>query len=449
MEVLYPLCEVLPAMRAPWRARPAQAPQSKAQSKAVRVRRELPLLHAACARIVSVDEQPTTHMTVPATHAEMVDTLVALADGGDLSAEAWADVDAVALITAANFFQVPDVRRMVELAHHRTSVARASPLIAQAIATDAAARAAIKRGDSAGGELREIPLGTRTPRVTPQPPADVPRFIKALQIRQPHRDAVAWASQDEVIRALKNNHVYDILAEHSDHVVAAGGFVASTLLKKTTDPVADQDVDLFVWGCDADDANDIVEHIHNVLREIPGAEVTLLATEQAFTFRVKRESPTGATATTIQVVRRIYASFHEIPLGFDIPASAAILRVVVDDEDDDDDNEGHLVAVAHGTASFFAAADTNAVWIDPERQSASYAWRILKYWARGFNVFLFGMHRRIANLDVLGAPLKELRGLSEILAIEHLAVSRNLHRLNHSAFRALNLVSIVRRGLPR
>ena len=414
---------------------------------------ELPLLAQAKARIHSFDAETTT-VSVPAHHAAMANFLIELSRNGDLSATAWSKVDPVALLSAAAFFQVHDLQNLVELVHHRTCVARSCPAIAHAIASDSLERTNIQQGKPPvpGVTLIALPLGMdHLPRhhdvPLHQPSSNVPRFICPWPTSNTY-SSFKWPTVTSISAKLAKYHILDVLKAFPDNVVVGGGFVASALLMNLG-VVPNQDVDLFVWGCDVNRANEIVDDIYRILRRSTTAAVTAFATRYAFTFRIADSNM--SPAIVIQVVRRIYPSFYEIPHGFDIAASSAVFRY----------DRGLDTIQSHVTSSFIVAAELGAVWIDPTRQSASYAWRLLKYWARGLNVMLFGMDQRIANMDAIGVSssgmgigpglgIRSKHGLAVILAIEHLALKNNITSTasSYTTHRSMMLLNSLRIGLP-
>lgn len=406
---------------------------------------------------------PDDAIMVPEAMAAAVPHLLALLSDpvGDLCAEAWHDPHLpVRLVKAAAFFGVPDaeIASMLELAHHRSSVARAAPEIGRAIAADAAARGAIRSGAAPGAPalsfLRPVPFGQPLGSVSPSGGGggggeavapDVPRMLDGLRpppfrfddrgapFRAPPRSERRFATAARVAGAVPAA-LAPVLREFRGHLFVGGGAAAQAVLPHLN-PVERQDVDLFVHGLTRAEADALLGRMGECLSPCP-----VFFTDNAVTFVL---DPGMHSEVVVQVVLRLYASPDEALLGFDIAASGVMLCA----------GQEPGSYEAWGTASFFAAAATGAVWVDPERQSASYAWRFLKYWARGFDVLLFGLPpmRRVAadvfERDNIRAPA--LQGLAEILRLEHdMAACLEHSRCRSNPARALHFITRLRARLP-
>ena len=114
---------------------------------------------------------------------------------------------------------------------------------------------------------------------------------------------------------------------------------------------------------------------------------------------------TAPNQPKIQLVARLYGSEDEMLIGFDVAAACVMLCMPSVD-----------AVEAWATPSFFAAVATGAVWVDPCRQSATYAYRVIKYYARGWELFLFGFDRK--EHCVMSSSTRGAEGLAGILQIE-------------------------------
>lgn len=382
---------------------------------------------------------------VPKAMADAVPGLLALmSPTGDLGDEAWRQ-EAHApgrLAEAAVFFQVPeaDIARMLELAHHRSAVARHAPAIAAAIAADSEARGAVRAAVlnlgqvlNIGQGLRRVPLGQPC-SPSPSPAvvdSQVPRLLDGIPSTIRTNGAERRFADAAEIATFMPYRAELILRElRGFNVFFAGGGAAQVVLPFLED-VPDQDVDIFVVGTDPEAGDRLVVRMRQMFE--PSCQVYITGNAATFVIVADNEGP------IVQVILRIYSCMAEALLGFDIAASSVAICV------------GESGAFeAWGTASFFAAAAAGAVWVDPERQSPSYAWRLLKYWARGFEVLLFGLGplRRVSG-DVFesDAP-RRLTGLAEILRIEYDVKAYLSRRFRGQRSEALPYLRRLRGSLP-
>lgn len=362
---------------------------------------------------------------VPARFAAAAGALRTIGERDDLDAEAWRAVAPRSLVEAAAFFGTDEreLRRLVELVHHRVAVARACPRIAAAIAADADGRFRLR------GAMPPPPwsLLTRVAMGTPLEPVDVPPSVPRLfppytrRCRPPERTRTSDAMSEMLPLAARR-----ILEDFSDNVVMAGGFAGRAALDFAghyRSCFHDQDIDFFVWVSedleDSEDGvpEDRVETANAVLAGVLGSLLhhyplgRVLVSANAVTFTHDEED----RPSVYQIILRLYSCPDEVVLGFDLAASAVALHF--------DEDEGRIVA--HATDGFLASAGAGAVWVDPERQSDSYAWRLVKYEARGYDVLLFGVDEaRLAVAPVgpeasgaVAATRGGLRGLAELLRI--------------------------------
>lgn len=92
---------------------------------------------------------------------------------------------------------------------------------------------------------------------------------------------------------------------------------------------------------------------------------------------------------TVQVILRLYENPSEILHGFDIQAAKVLMMA----------QDG--IVRYYCSPSFLKSMQYNAVWIDTERQSSTYALRLIKYFCKGFSVLLTGYHSESVNNDIV------------------------------------------------
>jgi hypothetical protein len=163
------------------------------------------------------------------------------------------------------------------------------------------------------------------------------------------------------------------------------------------------DIDLFIWGVSAEEANDRVKRIQQVVYNNDYKDSRFqtgsgIHTGNAITFF------NGYSA--VQVVLRIYKSPAEIIHGFDIQASRVLIMKNGDEYK------------AWGTPSFFLSMKYSFVWTDPQRQSQTYPVRLFKYFEKGFTVALMGLDREKINMKIMKIPHRSLKGMTLILRTE-------------------------------
>lgn len=170
-------------------------------------------------------------------------------------------------------------------------------------------------------------------------------------------------------RQLKCDIVKQILS--LGNVVISGGYALKHVASH--EPEAN-DIDIFVWGLTEKQAT----HKLHAIGMIVGGHPYI--TGNAYTY-VDNHFDNNLS---VQVILRLYNTPSEIVHGFDIQASKVFLAM----------DKG--VIKCYGTPSFITTMKYNAVWVDTERQSSTYALRMLKYFTKGFSVVLTGYNRELA-----------------------------------------------------
>lgn len=205
-------------------------------------------------------------------------------------------------------------------------------------------------------------------------------------------------SKDAFVRAL----IFRVLC--LGNVVVAGGCALDMI-----GIASGSDVDLFVWGLPTSKA--ATEHVKRIVRELGRDHIdSIYVTDNAVTIHLyerRQEAWRGIPKWTFQIILRLYGTPDEVLHGFDIQACKACAAVV--------DGQPRY----YGTQSFVKSAMDGIVWADPERQSMSYAARLSKYWAKGFDVLLPGVEdRRRIDPEVYACNPQRLHGMALQLRIE-------------------------------
>jgi hypothetical protein len=170
-------------------------------------------------------------------------------------------------------------------------------------------------------------------------------------------------------RELKCEIVKKILS--LGNVVISGGYALKHVASH--EPSA-SDIDIFVWGVTEQQATVKLQQIGSIVGGHP------YFTGNACTFVDNNFEDN----LSVQVILRLYGTPSEIVHGFDIQASKVLMTM---------DNG---VIKCYGTPSFITTMQYNAVWIDTERQSSTYALRMIKYFCKGFSVVLTGYNEESA-----------------------------------------------------
>lgn len=156
------------------------------------------------------------------------------------------------------------------------------------------------------------------------------------------------------------------------------------------------DIDVFVWGLSEAQANAKVKQIINTLKVL-----SCSFTGNAYTCILPKD-------IVLQVICRLYSSPSEIIHGFDIQACKVLMLY---------DHE-HKCNRIFGTQTFIESLRYRTVWVDTERQSSTYAIRLVKYFCKGFDVIVPGLQRRRIDSEIMSAAMKDLKGLALLMRLE-------------------------------
>ena len=185
------------------------------------------------------------------------------------------------------------------------------------------------------------------------------------------------------------------------NVVIAGGYPLEQI---AADKTKGSDVDMFMWGITEAEADLKLQEISDIIGGDP------YCTGNAYTFAYRFGNHLVGGKLTSQVVLRLYETPDEILHGFDIQACKVLMCT---------DNG---VIKYYGTPSFIECMKYNTIWIDTERQSSTYAVRLIKYFCKGFDVLMTGYNKDfVDNSIMLGeeADIHKNKGLALLLRYEY------------------------------
>ena len=205
------------------------------------------------------------------------------------------------------------------------------------------------------------------------------------------------------------------------NVVISGGFALQHL---SSQKCIAQDIDIFVYGLKEEEATRKLQQIGDLLGGQP------YLTSNAYTFvdtnleaeanekiTYKEELYSVPTMFNIscQVILRLYDTPAEILHGFDIPACKVLMMM----------DNGAIKY--YGTPSFIETMRYNAIWIDTERQSSTYALRLIKYYCKSFDVVMTGYNSDIVDKTLFKDydtsrkedDISQMKGLALLLWFHH------------------------------
>ena len=185
---------------------------------------------------------------------------------------------------------------------------------------------------------------------------------------------------------LKHSHkyipyiIFSVLHEFRQYICIAGGYALSyyTQLNYKRSTKFD-DIDLFIHSCDENMANQIVQACKRFGDIYENGNVIGLQTRLFFTNIFK--------TIKIQIIKRLYRSPSEIIHGFDVDSSCILINHV-----------GQVFA----TERFIYATEKRCNFVNFDRLSPSYEYRLLKYLWRGYNIYIPQMEffKRQCVMDV-------------------------------------------------
>ena len=162
-----------------------------------------------------------------------------------------------------------------------------------------------------------------------------------------------------------------VLKRHRAHLVLAGGAVLGMVMRGV-EPGAD--MDMFVHGCSAEMADEILRDVAHASRGV------ICSSRNAVTFAFEHDA-------VVQVVLRLHEDAHQVLRSFDIAPCMVLARV----SEMEEEGEGATVVVVEATVAWVESARARAFWIDFTRWSSTSVQRVLKYVAKGFDAFAVGI----------------------------------------------------------
>jgi hypothetical protein len=195
--------------------------------------------------------------------------------------------------------------------------------------------------------------------------------------------------------------VLDILAIGDGKIACAGGAVLG-IVSRFAAPGSDYD--MFVLGVTAVEATALLARI----LVLPGVDV-VVRTGNAVTLTV------AGQAFIVQIILRLNPTLGHLLLGFDLPPCGigAVMR------------DGRIEVFA--SRSWVASARNMAFWVDELTWSESAAYRIVKYYTKGFDVVVPGV-RRAMLLEQATGDMTQADGIARLYAVEHYLVDRRRRR---------------------
>ncbi|PPQ73506.1 hypothetical protein CVT24_007652 [Panaeolus cyanescens] len=196
-----------------------------------------------------------------------------------------------------------------------------------------------------------------------------------------------------------------------NNVVAAGGSVLACLMpldEKTkeskrsirkhyhTDVYPSSDVDLFLWGLNAEQAEEKIKTIYKAVRDSVPWDVTCIRTKH--TVSIHSQYP----YRSVQIVLRLYQSPAEILAGFDVDVACCAY------------DSQRVWANPRAIAAIMRQCNT----VDITRRSPSYEVRLSKYAKRGYEVYVPNLERANVDPTIYERSIVKMEGLARLLVLE-------------------------------
>ena len=225
-----------------------------------------------------------------------------------------------------------------------------------------------------------------------------------------------------------------------EHLLIAGGFPLASLLLtdnyKTSgidmwrikNAFESLDLDIFLYNTNSVDANIMIKNIINIMQTrnsyLMGNKYKFIVTRTEYTVtvilshnvannyqgrRLSNFDGTGRKNFQIQFILRIYANPCQILSGFDIDASAI----------------GFNAFGIYALPRFIRSIKHQYILLDPDRESSSYTYRLIKYSIRGFRIAVPQLYLNshiYTDIDELLLKMNkntnELHGVDKLLKCE-------------------------------
>ncbi|KAF9530926.1 hypothetical protein CPB83DRAFT_849882 [Crepidotus variabilis] len=199
-----------------------------------------------------------------------------------------------------------------------------------------------------------------------------------------------------------------------NNIIAAGGSVLACLapLAKQhtaskratrkhyhTNAYPSSDVDLFIYGLDAKQAEAKIQNVYEAVQDSIPWDVTCIRTKH--TISIHSQYPYRA----IQIILRLYQSPAEVLAGFDVDAPCCAY-------------DGKTVwASPRSIVAMMRQCNT----VDMSRRSPSYEIRLAKYASRGYEIFVPNLKREELDPTIYERSITKMTGLARLLVLERLA----------------------------
>lgn len=190
------------------------------------------------------------------------------------------------------------------------------------------------------------------------------------------------------------------------------------------------DIDLFIYGCSVEEANNKVTYLVEYFKQIHENGI-LLQTKNSISLIFSY--PTR----NVQIILRLYHSPAEILLGFDIDSCAIGF-------------DGKNVWTMERC---IRALNKRYNLVNPSRRSTTYEYRLYKYSKRGFSVCVPSLNGSRVNINLFSKSIWQVQGLAKLLLYhrgffshQFLLGRKYLQRQTNSEREAIEETFIKRKG---
>ena len=342
---------------------------------------------------------------------EVLSALITLGSTGELDTNMIQNTLFLRSLIHANMYLDANAKitNLIENGHvyNRSSLYESCPDMYHATVNESRTRKSIAQGDvKPFTSLIEITEDVCKSIRYKQLDTHCPLLLNELSVAYGSNEYKTKYNADDYVMKLRNSSCETIKEILSlGNIVVAGGYVLELLANEKTKA---GDVDIFIWGVSETEADAKLQKISDILCGDP------YFTGNSYTFANRYDKEKGVeNVWTSQVILRLYQSPDEILHGFDIQACKVLLCM---------DNGTYKF---YGTQSFLESMRYNSVWIDTERQSSTYAIRLLKYYSKGFNVLMTGYNKNLVTDDILQGNIVDKKGLALLLRYEHEIIRRS------------------------
>lgn len=291
--------------------------------------------------------------------------------------------------------RVDDTRALAMRAFETMRLWTAYPSVAAVMERDESEPLLDVETYTAGATRRVLHLGTDA-------------VLLARPLGLDHGDAIIEPDFVDLLEESLPSTLRLLMIQFQSRLIIAGGYVTGEVA-----PVygGGNDIDLFVTGCNADEANEIVETF------ITNEDVRpVFRTGNAVTFRLEGDDP---DSIPIQIVLTLYADPAAVLHGFDLDPCRACAYY-----------DGDRLRVM-ASASWLHAITTASYPIRSERWTMSSTSRIIKYTVKGFQAYLPGIDRDMVpnggqSVMEFVHAMETCAGVSELVHAERAFAQQNV-----------------------